>query len=273
MPPKRKQDRYSLAAALPYRRSNAMGSRQLKEASEAAAAAADDEEDEEEIKETKRQAKRAHTERVKRSTTQGLLLLDTFPDEMRFHVQGSTGAQYNVWIGMTSSCTCPDFERRHRKCKHILFILHRVLGLNEQELEDIGPDPNRVLSTEQQDKLRQKATAFIDKQRAKRPDNRVPDDECGICMEAFTALEITRECTVCWHAAHANCLHHWHLAQRTSHAACPYCRAVAGMGAEQKLHPTQRLIWQAKEAIKAQPLPYDDANAKPDECLIASDEA
>jgi len=46
-----------------------------------------------------------------------------------FAVLGSTGNVYNVRIAQTPHCSCPDHERGNL-CKHIIFVLLRVLGLS-----------------------------------------------------------------------------------------------------------------------------------------------
>ena len=45
-----------------------------------------------------------------------------------FNVMGTTGNVYDVTIDFTPTCTCPDFIRRHKRCKHIHFVLSKVMG-------------------------------------------------------------------------------------------------------------------------------------------------
>ncbi|PNW78529.1 hypothetical protein CHLRE_09g393550v5 [Chlamydomonas reinhardtii] len=47
--------------------------------------------------------------------------------EQEFHVLGATGNVYVVHIGTQPACTCPDFAKRAGLCKHILFVMLRVL--------------------------------------------------------------------------------------------------------------------------------------------------
>src|SRR5437016_13385833 len=54
---------------------------------------------------------------------------DQKQDEFSYEVLGSTGSVYKVVLSVNPSCNCPDFLKRSKRCKHILFILHRYLGL------------------------------------------------------------------------------------------------------------------------------------------------
>jgi hypothetical protein len=166
--------------------------------------------------------KAQHKARVKRSITHGILLLGVADDRESFRVQGSTGTQYTVSTGLTVSCECIDFQRRRRLCKHILFVLGRVLNLTEEQLTALGPDD--VLTAEMRADLKARAAAFVQK-RAERPAGREPDLECGICIEAFTPLSAIRDCQTCFHSAHVHCLRAWTLAAHKPASACPYCRS------------------------------------------------
>ncbi|KAG4392134.1 hypothetical protein GLYMA_04G084500v4 [Glycine max] len=48
-----------------------------------------------------------------------------------FFILGATGNVYTVTLSSSPSCTCPD---RTTPCKHILFVLIRVLGVS---LDDV----------------------------------------------------------------------------------------------------------------------------------------
>lgn len=46
-------------------------------------------------------------------------------------VMGSTGRIYSVTIKPSPICSCPDYQMRHRRCKHIYFILLRIMKVNK----------------------------------------------------------------------------------------------------------------------------------------------
>lgn len=56
--------------------------------------------------------------------------------ERRYEVMGMTKNAYTVTINHTPSCTCPDHTTRHRRCKHIFFVLTRIMKVAEDQ-EDI----------------------------------------------------------------------------------------------------------------------------------------
>lgn len=64
-------------------------------------------------------------DRILRALRHRILLLHR-PNAGTFHVLGATCNVYTVTLTATPTCTCPD---RKKPCKHILFVLIRVLGL------------------------------------------------------------------------------------------------------------------------------------------------
>lgn len=53
-----------------------------------------------------------------------------------FTIMGSTGNLYDVTITQTPKCTCPDFVTRHNRCKHIYFILIRIMGIAQDKTDE-----------------------------------------------------------------------------------------------------------------------------------------
>lgn len=54
--------------------------------------------------------------------------------ERTYEVMGTTGNVYNVCIKTSPICTCPDYTSRHKRCKHIYFVLSRIMKVrNDQE--------------------------------------------------------------------------------------------------------------------------------------------
>jgi hypothetical protein len=173
--------------------------------------------------------RKKHRERVQRCITEGLRLLEIDDTKTQIKVMGSTGTEYQVSLNdLNITCNCQDCIRRHRKCKHILFVLSRVLRLSESELEQMGP--RSVLAPSIRDNLIFRAKEFVER-RAVRPISREADDACGICLEPFKAVvACVRDCEQCWHSAHADCLKEWHTASRRPVRSCPFCRADDKMG-------------------------------------------
>jgi hypothetical protein len=214
-----------------------------------------------------------HKARVQRCVTQGLRLLDIDDTRTCFKIMGSTGTEYTVTLNeLNITCNCQDCIRRTRKCKHILFVLSRILQLDENDLERMGP--RAVLEPHVRDDLVKRADGFV-QHRAQRPANRETDDTCGICLEPFKAvIANVRDCEQCWHTAHADCLREWHMASRHSQRTCPFCRAVDKMGDPHILRVLK--AWKAEKPTESsagqttQTLTLDQAQntCDPTECVF-----
>lgn len=64
--------------------------------------------------------------------------------ERSYEVMGTTGNVYMVTINESPSCTCPDYVTRAKRCKHIYFVLTRIMKVRTEQ-EDIEKYPNDVL--------------------------------------------------------------------------------------------------------------------------------
>lgn len=68
-----------------------------------------------------------------RGLTQAISLIATIKETngtKTYIVKGESGNTYKVSINGTNECTCPDFVKRHEECKHIYFVLGRVLKVD-----------------------------------------------------------------------------------------------------------------------------------------------
>jgi hypothetical protein len=175
-----------------------------------------------------------HNERIDRALKQRMYLIsaEMISDrEWIFMVEGSTGTNYKVKFGESMSCMCIDFKKRKKICKHIMFIIGRVLN-NRQLLNDLDSDPNVCIcenfKTFSQDLI---------KKLGKRSDIKDPDplvdsglsgfkedDMCTICFEGFSAKESITKCTICTNLFHKACIDLW-LSKKTM-GTCPLCRST-----------------------------------------------
>lgn len=46
-----------------------------------------------------------------------------------FEVAGSTGNMYNVTLDFVPTCTCPNYAKKQDICKHIFYVLYKVVGV------------------------------------------------------------------------------------------------------------------------------------------------
>jgi hypothetical protein len=202
-------------------------------------------------------------ERIDRAKTQRLFLIKrgdvTAPPRLscNFVVLGSTGNVYTVTIETLPNCSCPDHAKGNL-CKHILFVLIKVMGLETQspliyqaswittELEAMfeqmkvrfGQVSGAVLANDQvratfaKLETGQDMSDDDDGVTGKKMDGvarRLFDDEedCPICFDAMTEKDATTFCRQrCGANFHQECIRHW-LQQKDQpkDQLCPMCRA------------------------------------------------
>jgi hypothetical protein len=79
--------------------------------------------------------------RKKRGKAQRIFLIMTHEHnsdvlERKYEVMGTTGNAYAVTVKNIPTCTCPDHTLRNKRCKHIYFVLTRIMKV-EPDQEDI----------------------------------------------------------------------------------------------------------------------------------------
>jgi hypothetical protein len=168
------------------------------------------------------------TTRLNRALSQSMYLLSITKKDIQdysFSVEGSTSSVYKVDLNENLRCTCIDFKKRHKICKHILFILFRVLKikLNSYIYED--PDINVFLLGLDLDLDLQNKIDDIISKRSKKSDlvevfvvEKVSEDllvqlcedldkiveieQCSICFEDLVSKKDLSKSTSCKHEFH-----------------------------------------------------------------------
>ena len=156
-------------------------------------------------------------------------------------IMGSTGNVYNVKIKDYPECTCPDYVSRHRKCKHIYFVLIRVMQVNkiDEYLEDEDfydkktlkkmfkniPDVANNLQIDDSKK------EMYNKMKNNNNDNnndchsikKDTDDLCPICLDDLENGEELDYCKYsCGKYIHKYC---FAMMCKKREANCPFCRS------------------------------------------------
>lgn len=194
----------------------------------------------------------ATRQRIQRALSQTLYLvqrgeINNATSECEFVVLGSTGNVYNVKISHLPSCSCPDSSKGHH-CKHILFVLLKVMGLNRDsphvyqaalltsELEDMFT----TMQNRRVGGVNVMANASVQKAYASLQKGEEPSDgdaaggvkrksldddaDCPICFDAMNAQSSLTHCkAMCGTNFHADCIRRW-CQQHRSNATCPACR-------------------------------------------------
>ena len=190
--------------------------------------------------------------RINRALQQNLRLLHRAGAE--FFVLGATGNVYTVTLSTTPACTCPDPAV---PCKHILFVLLRVLGLSLDEtcvwgqtlrpcqvarLVGTPTYPDVLAGARARERFHQLWSA--------RPANKPADDRqkassrrpldgaaCPVCLEEMapapasesssgtTASQAILTCRTCRNAVHAECFARWERRFSGRAATCVVCRS------------------------------------------------
>ena len=174
-----------------------------------------------------------------RGKTQKLYLIeyDDINDYQKvFSVMGSTGNVYDVNIKNVPTCSCPDYTTRHKRCKHIYFILLRVMKVNSEDedtkkYEDgelvymFSKIPNIAknvkISKTQLDKYKilkksDSKTSITSKQKDM-------DDICPICLDDLTnGMKVVYCKYSCGKNIHSDCFKMW--SKQKNKPECVYCR-------------------------------------------------
>ncbi|GAB7351973.1 hypothetical protein MBLNU459_g2499t1 [Dothideomycetes sp. NU459] len=138
---------------------------------------------------------------------------------------GTTGNIYTVNITHVPSCNCPNFIKGNKQCKHILYVLVKVLkapgnlmyqaAFLTSELRKIfnkaGPLPSSSVSEEDKDGKRKPV-----------------EGDCPICCEELStdAGTIVWCKAACGNNLHKSCFDRWAAAKGVDRVTCPYCRTA-----------------------------------------------
>ena len=171
--------------------------------------------------------------RIERAFIQNIYLLhmmattDTHCRE--FQVVGTTGNRYIVSIKNSPSCTCPDHVNNHKICKHIYFIMLRVMKVNKivmnkytnQELLVLFNNiPNHINSDLLYDDI------ITDKPKDSKIQQKY-DDMCPVCLDDLAhdtpGLDYCK--FGCGKSVHTKCFEIWIKSNQYGQHKCLFCRA------------------------------------------------
>ncbi len=156
--------------------------------------------------------------------------------ERKYEVMGTTGNVYLVTINNSPTCTCPDHVTRSKRCKHIYFVLTRIMMVKtEQEdikkytdndLEDMFTNIPRITenlkvdakSLEKYKTLKKNSNGKVDKR------NIDQDDMCPVCLGDLE--DIDEEIIFCEYSCgaciHKDCFNMFN-SKKTGTIKCLFC--------------------------------------------------
>ncbi|CAK9048803.1 unnamed protein product [Durusdinium trenchii] len=180
-------------------------------------------------------------ERIDRAFAHRLYFLarQTDGDGEKLDVLGSTGNVYHVELRPSgNACSCLDFAKGGGVCKHLLFVMLRVLKLPREDhrVYQTGLTPSelqplltlfRTGSFQVGGEVQADATVMRGYQQAqggregcaRQP---LPAD-CPICFEEIVEGKGVDFCRVCGHNVHCDCQQRWASAGKSD--TCPLCRS------------------------------------------------
>ena len=174
------------------------------------------------------------TDRKDRGKTQQLFLIESLPAEGRtrgYVIMGSTGNVYTVTIQSKPECTCPDYRTRYNRCKHIYFVLIRIMKTKNEDQtvysnSDLDtmfnniPDVTKNLIVN--DNIKNKYDKANNKE-YKEKEQQNTDDLCPICLDDLTNGEELDHCKFsCGRAVHTVCCGMW---TKKNERKCVFCSA------------------------------------------------
>lgn len=167
-----------------------------------------------------------------RGISQKLYLIESkdLQEKKEYVIMGSTGNVYTVTVQGKPICTCPDHKSRNNRCKHIYFVLIKIMGVQEidkqiytkddlhEMFKNIPPTTELFkVSTDlknKYDRLLNSASNDISKN---------TDDNCPICMDELNNGETLLTCKAhCGRHVHKECFDMY--SKSNKNAKCIYCR-------------------------------------------------
>ena len=155
--------------------------------------------------------------------------------EKKYDVMGTTGNVYTVTINNTPICTCPDFMTRHKRCKHIYFVLIKIMHI-EEDMEDSKKYSNEDLTDMFNsipeimnnliisDKIIDKYNNVKDTDNKKSitVEQRAINDLCPICLDDLdNGSEIDYCKFSCGNNVHKDCMNMWLKIKKN---LCVFCK-------------------------------------------------
>lgn len=156
--------------------------------------------------------------------------------ERNYDVMGTTGNVYTVKVKGIPECSCPDFQTRNKRCKHIYFVLLRIMRLEEnnedneqysdeeltQMFKKIPAITNNLIVTQNTQNKYNNLKEMNDKKSIK-VNQQSLDDCCPICLDDLTNGEDIDYCKFsCGKNVHIFCFQMW--CKKQSHSSCIFCR-------------------------------------------------
>lgn len=172
--------------------------------------------------------------RKNRGIAENIFLIEMFGDDdtvRKYVVRGSSSNIYYVTIKNIPECTCPDYLTRSNRCKHIYFVLIRVMKVTDVDKKMYDDDElkimfknvpaimsNLIVSAEL--KLKYENIKNNDEKKVEKKET---DDICPICLDDLENGEQLDFCKYsCGKHIHMQCHKMW---TQNKTPTCVFCRS------------------------------------------------
>ena len=186
-----------------------------------------------------------------RAKTQPIFLLEsTIGEESAvFTIKGATHTVYDTKISaaLRPECSCPDHQIHGNMCKHIFFVLEKILRYDDAQIHEAFGSPGAQCWDNTSKQIRERlghldAGVVADEAAVARyhqivsSDGKVThrNDECAVCLTdinettpasgASGKKQDLQVCPTCLNAVHLICWKKWASVKGADR--CVYCRSV-----------------------------------------------
>lgn len=148
--------------------------------------------------------------------------------EKEYVIMGSTGNVYNVVIKNEPICTCPDYKQRKNRCKHIYFVLIKIMNVKEPDMELYDNDElkkmfKRIPQITNFLKVSDDIKKSYDKLKNKKITQKDLNDSCPICLDDLSNGEKLITCRYsCGRHVHELCFQMYN--KNKENKECLYCK-------------------------------------------------
>ena len=157
--------------------------------------------------------------------------------ERKYEVMGTTGNVYTVTIANSPICTCPDYVTRNNRCKHIYFVLTRIMKIksnqedikkySHDDLQDMFESIPQITENLRVDAYKLAKFKTLKKNGNGEVDIREIDEDsiCPICLaELYDCNEELAICKYsCGYSLHKQCFELYNSKQREE-CKCIFCQ-------------------------------------------------
>lgn len=148
-----------------------------------------------------------------------LLKAKLYDNKWELSVKGSSKRIYKITLSNdVCKCGCMDFTIRHKVCKHLYFILGRIINNNiSNSVKNI--DDILVMYNDLSDNLKLKLSNHV-----VTTENNIKYDKnetCCICFEEFGDENVIQCEAQCKNIFHRDCINLW----LSNNSSCPLCRS------------------------------------------------